>query len=492
MSDEPSTPTSLRLKPRVRQAEPTTPSAPDAKPPSGDAASMGPATVAVDTPSVIPTNAQIQSSNPGSPSVPPAAPLKLRIKPQFAPETATPSAASSAESPAVKEAAAPSTPVPAIANSPTDNTAATPANPASKPVVSESSPFGNNPADKAPTKVAPPPVVLRRPPAVSGSTIPSAATAAAQVALNTPARPPVIESAAGAPPVEALGLKLKPKALGPAPVNLAAPGVNVANWPAPQPPPASTNPPLPGTPPPSRTIPPFPVVAPAPGETRTPFKLRTPTPPAEITPATPEHSLAFKIAVPVALAAAGIGLCVVGYFGWKYLKSDKAPVARVADAPKIAATPAAATPKPESPVPPKSEPPSAPPLKEVNLLAGAEEDLAKANSAQRVAAPSANVDPQTLTTSASAVTTVAPGVTTKTDIGLTNATASPEFRGFVANVKISGVFQGANPRALINGRMTRVGEIIDQKLGIAFDSIDAEKKQIIFKDASGALATRRY
>lgn len=70
--------------------------------------------------------------------------------------------------------------------------------------------------------------------------------------------------------------------------------------------------------------------------------------------------------------------------------------------------------------------------------------------------------------------------------------ASAAFKRFVADARIAGVFQGSIPRAHINGRVVRVGEIIDKTLGIIFVGIDAEKKIILFKDTSGATASRRY
>jgi hypothetical protein len=80
--------------------------------------------------------------------------------------------------------------------------------------------------------------------------------------------------------------------------------------------------------------------------------------------------------------------------------------------------------------------------------------------------------------------------TTNDDVAATNA--SPAFSSWVANAKIGGVFQGASPRVLINGRTVRVGTTVDDGLGIVFDSVDVENKNIIFKDGSGAVVTRHY
>jgi hypothetical protein len=87
---------------------------------------------------------------------------------------------------------------------------------------------------------------------------------------------------------------------------------------------------------------------------------------------------------------------------------------------------------------------------------------------------------------------VAPGLTATTELAAAATEATPEFRSFVANAKISGIFQGVPSRAFINGRLHRAGELIDPALGITFETVDAERKQIIFKDRSGAIVARRY
>jgi len=74
----------------------------------------------------------------------------------------------------------------------------------------------------------------------------------------------------------------------------------------------------------------------------------------------------------------------------------------------------------------------------------------------------------------------------------TTSAASADFRAFVANANIGGVFQGTPSRALINGRIIREGQVVDDTLGISFERIDADKKVIYFKDATGAEVSRDY
>lgn len=70
--------------------------------------------------------------------------------------------------------------------------------------------------------------------------------------------------------------------------------------------------------------------------------------------------------------------------------------------------------------------------------------------------------------------------------------ASADFRGFIANMKVSGVFQGHPGRALINGRMVNVGDPVESRLGIRLVDLDSDRKVLIFEDASGARVPRRY
>jgi cytoskeletal protein RodZ len=69
---------------------------------------------------------------------------------------------------------------------------------------------------------------------------------------------------------------------------------------------------------------------------------------------------------------------------------------------------------------------------------------------------------------------------------------SDAFRQFVVNVRVNGVFQGENPRAMLNGKMYHPGDIVEPKLSISLFKIEVEAKQIIFRDADGAIVPRHY
>ena len=92
------------------------------------------------------------------------------------------------------------------------------------------------------------------------------------------------------------------------------------------------------------------------------------------------------------------------------------------------------------------------------------------------------------TSSSTGAKTLSPGVSASTPLQAAPEASVP-FRTFVANAKISGVVA---TRAIVNGKLTRAGDMVDQGLGITFEGYDTEKNQLLFKDRSGALVARRY
>lgn len=69
---------------------------------------------------------------------------------------------------------------------------------------------------------------------------------------------------------------------------------------------------------------------------------------------------------------------------------------------------------------------------------------------------------------------------------------SAEFQKWVTEARISGVLQGAQPRALINGRTVRQGDVVDATLGIYFEDVNVEEKYVVFRDQEGALVGKKY
>ena len=57
---------------------------------------------------------------------------------------------------------------------------------------------------------------------------------------------------------------------------------------------------------------------------------------------------------------------------------------------------------------------------------------------------------------------------------------------------VSGVFQGNPARALIGGKVVRVGDEIDPVLGVKFVGLDVSTKHLLFEDRSGAQVRVKY
>lgn len=467
MSEQPATPPpALRLKPRLRSADGE---APAETPTIGDPTSFPP------PPPVISTGAAI---SPEVAEVPTAS--KIRFKPKMAEASGT--------------------------------TVASPA-----PQISESTPAVVQPPTMAnPHVTAPGPAPFATPPAP-----PPFFGSNSSPAAPTIATPPAPAAEAGAAaPVDANKFKLKPKAPSPVPPPVtsasvppvvAAPSLVVV-------PPFAAPPSVKGVPPSvpgAKSPPPFPVVAP-------PVALKGAPPPfSPVVPITAKanvgddsESSGSAATVPrKSSKAALIGLAAVivlgaGYFGWKYFMPQKAAPAPT---PTVKSTP------PPAPVP-KSDP-APTPSETLNKLAHApknaidqaQEVIAarRASGQTRIDAASIGEDlpdkPATPATAASQpvkapAKSATASTTTTTNAPNVSATtmmeAAPEatvpFRSFVANAKVSGVFQGSPSRAVINGKLTRAGDIVEPGLGITFTGIDSERRQLVFKDKTGATVSRRF
>jgi hypothetical protein len=69
---------------------------------------------------------------------------------------------------------------------------------------------------------------------------------------------------------------------------------------------------------------------------------------------------------------------------------------------------------------------------------------------------------------------------------------SDAFKNYIIGLRVSGVFQGENARALLNGKMYHLGNMLDPVRKIEFYKIDADAKQLIFRDDTGAIVSRHY
>lgn len=70
--------------------------------------------------------------------------------------------------------------------------------------------------------------------------------------------------------------------------------------------------------------------------------------------------------------------------------------------------------------------------------------------------------------------------------------ASAAFVRFSEAMTVSGVFQGTPARALVNGRLARVGDEIEPSLRIKFVGVDAATKHLILEEGSGAQLRVKY
>ena len=67
----------------------------------------------------------------------------------------------------------------------------------------------------------------------------------------------------------------------------------------------------------------------------------------------------------------------------------------------------------------------------------------------------------------------------------------PDAATWVRNVKIGAVRAGNPPRVLLDRRTVVPGDLVQAEFGIVFESYDAERRLLRFKDASGASYERR-
>ena len=68
---------------------------------------------------------------------------------------------------------------------------------------------------------------------------------------------------------------------------------------------------------------------------------------------------------------------------------------------------------------------------------------------------------------------------------------SVAFRGWVENLKISGVRGGANPRVFVGKSSYLKGDLVNPQLGITFEDYNDQTRVLSFKDKTGARVERR-
>lgn len=477
MSNEPNPPPSaLRLKPRLRPAEGAGPAV---------AADVATSAVTVTDAPVAPPPAVVPA--PAAPMAG-AEPAAIRLKPKLqpAPGEIPPAAVAPAPVDAFIPAPSPAVPVPptpplAFIPAPPPVVEVPPSVPAAAPAPADPGKFKFKP--KTPGSVPPPALFVPEPavPASTPGTAPAGLVASSPVPVPAFVPPPA--PGAESPKSPAVGDALAP-GRGQLPPPVPVPHVNVTVQPE--------------------------VVAP-------PITAR-------VAPKPPTRSGTSKVLVGfLVVAVLGAG----GYFAWtqfgpaliaKLSPAAKQPVPPAATPPSPPAA-AASTPAPTAaPAPAASAPtPSETLNKLAQMPANAINKAQDAISARRASGqsridaasvgedvsgpnfgvpPAAAIKPATPAPApakapATAMTTVAPGLSATTHVeAAPEATAA--FRAFVTNAKVSGVFQGNPARAVINGKLARAGDLVDEGLGVRFQGLDADRRNLVFKDQSGATVSRRF
>ncbi len=459
MSDE--SPQPLRLKPRVRPPAEAAPAG-ETPPPPVPASPVEPAPAASTPPAANDTGAS-----------------KLRLKPKLAVEPAAPAA------PAEPVVPKPAPVIPAVAAEPAAD------RPRLKPRLSVEPAAAAQPETPvaAPEPASPPP--------------------AEPVAETPPPAPAPAEPAAG----DGVKFKLKPKGAGTTPPIPAAPAAG-----APPVAPAGESSPAPAADAGAPVV-----------KSKAPKNIKILPPVVHIRAAegADEKELAASVARPLPphakykrkliLAGSMLALLILaggGYYGWLMLNEPPPvpPPAAKPTTPAVIKKPEANTPSetlnklasmPGAMIDKAQDAIAAKRTQEQNRIDGLGVDADTGNK------PAAPTPPQAQDTTAKPYTTyaptgstgptltrtsseIAPGVTATTSEVMAGAEASQAFRSLVGALKISGVFQGNPPRARINDRVFRKGEIVDVPLGVVFDSLETDKKMIVFKDRTGATVSRRY
>ena len=238
----------------------------------------------------------------------------------------------------------------------------------------------------------------------------------------------------------------------------------------------------------------------------TAVKLTAPSAPgAEL----PENSSAFKAGIWIVSTLVVVVVGVVAFFAYRFLQPKVEPAAALV-APKPVVPPAKLAPTAVATEPPAHQVVVADPQSLPGKMVGKARDIAAAHDQSGQVNGVGEVlgdPPETpLPARSTPPTHAASTPASQRDIPLDASTppqeamvdkpaappASIAFRTFVANLRVSGVFQGEPGRALLNGRTIRIGEVADNTLGIRLSRLDYDRKILYFEDNSGATMQRRY
>ena len=341
---------------------------------------------------------------------------------------------------------------------------------------------------------------------------PASATPAAPVSSSAPSVPvapvpmtpvpvgeaPVVEAAAQTGgESDLLRLRLKPKTPAPeaptisfaTPVPFSTPPVVVPENIRPAPAIAASLPPVVDRP---VVVPPPPLVTPPPVTLKKPPYVPTPRNLAEPVAMRQESSAPPVIKADKLLA--GIVLVVLVVVGVVYGISKSRSKAQAAkDSPPVAAAAA----KPASVPPPAPSPPKLvdkPVSAAGKAIATARDVVADIDKREKEQGVDSVIEETPAVATATSPIRAVPAKAAEPLVPAAPVEPPPAepFKQFVVNMRVNGVFQGDNARAMLNGKMVHPGDVVNDKLAITLLKIDVDSKQLIFRDDTGATVIRRY
>jgi hypothetical protein len=124
-------------------------------------------------------------------------------------------------------------------------------------------------------------------------------------------------------------------------------------------------------------------------------------------------------------------------------------------------------------------------LAALGLLAAAKWNASRNATRGWISAPSASASRD------ARAATAPPAADIVTVLEAPNPELGEKLKNVATALDVEGIVPGPEPRALINGRLMRVGDTIDPKRGVIVVKIDPENKAIVLTDASGTIVQRR-
>lgn len=101
------------------------------------------------------------------------------------------------------------------------------------------------------------------------------------------------------------------------------------------------------------------------------------------------------------------------------------------------------------------------------------------------------VEPKAAPAKAAAAVPAAPVVAAKAPAVRASSDLNP-FQDAVSRLTVGGVFDGPEPRAYLDGRLVKYGEIIDRSLGLRFVGVDPNQHAVLFTNADNVTFRKHF